>query len=1188
LQGLEVGPDRLVGLCLERSLDMVIALLGILKAGGAYVPLDPVYPSERLAYMLANSKASVLLTQTQFLEQLPEGEARVVCIEAEREIIATQSDRNLPNCTTPENLAYVIYTSGSTGKPKGVMMEHGALVNLICWQLEQTTLPQNAKTLQFSPISFDVSFQEIFTTWCGGGTLVLISEKVRQDPVALLHLLANREVERIFLPFVALQQLAEVAKSFKQLPNTLREVITAGEQLQITEAIASFFSQLPNCTLHNQYGPSETHVTTAFTLPGVPQTWPTLPPIGGAVSNTEVYLLDESLQPVPMGAAGELYVGGACLARGYINREELTRERFIPNPLSPELSSRLYTTGDLARYLPDGNIQFLGRIDAQVKIRGYRIELGELEVVLSQHPTVKQAAVVAREDSPGGKRLVAYVVPVAEGAESPKLEGHIETEQVQQWEKIWDEAYGQPADDWESGFHMGGWYDTYTGKALPEEQVREWVDFTVGRILSLNPQQVLEIGCGTGLLLFQVAPHCQRYYGTDIASEGLNYIAHQIQGSPLEASVALCHSAADELEGMDAASFDTVIINGVVQFFPTMDYLVRVIERVIQLVQPGGTVFIGDVESFPLLEAFHTSVQRTQASASLSTEVLRDLIQKHVAQTQKLAIAPEFFVALKEHLPQISHVEIQLKRGRYQNELTRFRYDVVLHLEKTVSPPKTAASHLNWQQDNLTVATVHQHLIDTSPEMLVVTHVPNARIWADVRVMELLASPGCPETVEELRQQISPRGIEPEDWWEWQSEVPYRINITGSGNGGNSDYDVVFVRNDVNIIPDSTLISPQASLLKPCRAYANQPYTGSKPSQLIPQLREFLTEKLPDYMMPSAFVVLDELPLTPSGKVDRRALPAPDKSRPVMDVELLTPRTPTEEVLAGIWTDVLSLNEVGVLDNFFLLGGDSLQATQLISRIRDIFQIELSLHRLFESPTIAELSEEILGASRQQLSAIQPIPRAGELPLSFAEQRLWFLDQLQEGSTTYNEQEALRLNGSLQLEILHRAVQEIVRRHEILRTNFQAVENSTVRVIHPELKLEMPVIDLQQLSTEEQFSEVQQLGQQEIQKPFDLANDSLLRVTLLQLATDDYVLLLTMHHIITDGWSTGIFSHELAVLYGAFVQGKPSPLPELPIQYADFAGWQRQPTTAEVLAPQLDYWKQQLAGAPPRLELPTD
>ena len=1188
LQGLGVGSQKILGLCVERSLDMVVAMLGILKAGGAYVPLDPAYPQERLSYMLANSQASLLLTQNQFLESLPDGEAHVICLEAEWEVISTQSNYNLHNSTTPDNLAYVIYTSGSTGKPKGVMMGHGALVNLICWQLAQTTISPKAKTLQFSPISFDVSFQEIFTTWCGGGTLVLVPEAVRRDMVALLHLLADREVERLFLPFVALQQLAEVAESFKLFPQSLAEVITAGEQLQVTSAIANFFTKLPNCTLHNQYGPSETHVVTALTLKGLPQEWPSLPAIGHPIANTKIYLLDESLQPVPIGATGELYVGGVCLARGYINREELTNERFIPNPFSPEFSSHLYKTGDLARYLSDGNIQFLGRIDAQVKIRGYRIEIGELEVVLSQHPTVKQTAVVAREDIPGDKRLVAYVVTIAEEAQSPQLNGKKETKQVQQWEKIWDEAYGKPADDWESGFHLGGWYDSYTGKALPEEQVREWIYFTVERILSLKPQRVLEIGCGTGLLLFQIAPHCQEYCGTDIASAGLNYIEQQIQDSPLEASVILRHSAADELEGMNAESFDTAVINGVVQFFPNTDYLVRVIEGVVKLVQPGGKVFIGDVESFPLLEAFHTSVQLTQASASLSTAVLRDRIYKQSAKNKKLNITPEFFIALKEHLPQISHVEIQLKRGHYQNELTRFRYDVVLHLGEKVSLPTIPPIFLNWQQDNLTIARVCQQLVETSPEILVVKQVPNGRIWADVKARELLANPHCPETVEELRQQITPEGIEPEQWWLWQGKVPYRINITWSGNGGDGYYDVIFVQENSNIIPDNNIINSQSTQLQPWNTYANQTYNSYQSSQLIPQLRNFLTEKLPDYMMPSAFVILDELPLTPSGKVDRRALPAPDKSRPVLDVELVAPRTPTEEILAGIWTEVLNLHEVGILDNFFMLGGDSIQATQLISRVRDTFQIELSLHRLFESPTIAEFSRDILGASRQNLAPIQPIPRAGDLPLSFAEQRLWFLDQLQSGSTTYNQQERLRLRGSLQLELLHKALQEIVHRHESLRTNFQAVDGFPIRVILPELDLPMPIIDLQHLPTAEKLPEVQRWGEQEIHQPFDLAKDPLVRFTLLQLAPDDYVLLITMHHIITDGWSTGIFSHELSVLYGAFTQGKPSPLTPLPIQYADFAGWQRQPATAQALTPQLDYWKQQLGGAPPLLELPTD
>ncbi|NEQ83611.1 MAG: AMP-binding protein, partial [Moorea sp. SIO2I5] len=302
LQKLGVKPETLVGICVERSLEMVVGLLGILKAGGAYVPLDPAYPIERIAYMLENSQASVLLTQKNLVAGLPVNKAQTICLDAEWNLVSQETDLN-PNCTvSEENLAYVIYTSGSTGKPKGVAMKHLALTNLILWQRSNTTVSTRAKTLQFAPISFDVSFQEIFSTWCGGGTLVLISEEVRRDPVALLHLLRAKQIERLFLPFVALQQLAETAQTLGLIPTSLREVITAGEQLQITPAIASFFSQLKDCSLHNQYGPSETHVVvTAFTLTGSTDTWPALPPIGRPIRHLQE-LLSKSITRFEMFA----------------------------------------------------------------------------------------------------------------------------------------------------------------------------------------------------------------------------------------------------------------------------------------------------------------------------------------------------------------------------------------------------------------------------------------------------------------------------------------------------------------------------------------------------------------------------------------------------------------------------------------------------------------------------------------------------------------------------------------------------------------------------------------------------------------------------------------------------------------------------------------------------------------------
>jgi amino acid adenylation domain-containing protein len=312
------------------------------------------------------------------------------------------------------NLGYVIYTSGSTGQPKGVAMNQLALCNLLLWQRQNVTISSGAKTLQFAPISFDVSFQEIFSTWCSGGTLLLIGEQLRREPLAVLGLLQEQAVERLFLPFVGLQQLAEVAIERKLVISNLRQIITAGEQLQITPAISQWLSQLTDCTLHNHYGPSESHVVTSFTLTNSVETWPLLPPIGRPIANTQLYILDGNLQPVPVGVPGELHIGGVGLARGYLNRPELTQEKFIANPFSTYPNSRLYKTGDLARYLPDGNIEYLGRSDNQVKIRGFRIELGEIETVLSQYPHVQASCVIVREDIPGDKRLVAYIVPQKE------------------------------------------------------------------------------------------------------------------------------------------------------------------------------------------------------------------------------------------------------------------------------------------------------------------------------------------------------------------------------------------------------------------------------------------------------------------------------------------------------------------------------------------------------------------------------------------------------------------------------------------------------------------------------------------------------------------------------------------------------------------------------------------------------
>ncbi|MGZ4033078.1 MAG: non-ribosomal peptide synthetase, partial [Tumebacillaceae bacterium] len=409
LQDLGVGQDVPVGLCVERSFDLVVGVLGILKAGGAYVSLDPAYPQERLAVIREEAGMSVVVTQDA-LRHLFDSEVQAIALDADGERIEQFAADNLTVDVTNDHLAYLLFTSGSTGRPKGVAMGHRPLVNLIAWQLEQFQTAKQARTMQFASLNFDVSFQEIFSTLCAGGTLCIPREEIRKDGERLLDFLARHQVERVFLPYIVLQHLSEVATKRADGALAIREIITAGEQLQMTPPIVQWVERLPGCVVHNQYGPTESHVATAQTLTGSPHTWPLLPSIGRPIANTEVCVLDTQMKRVPVGVPGELYIGGVSLARGYWQRPDLTKERFVPHPFRTGAEERLYKTGDLVRYLADGSLDYLGRIDGQVKVRGFRIELGEIEAVLAQHPDVTECVAVVREDVPGDKRLVAYVV----------------------------------------------------------------------------------------------------------------------------------------------------------------------------------------------------------------------------------------------------------------------------------------------------------------------------------------------------------------------------------------------------------------------------------------------------------------------------------------------------------------------------------------------------------------------------------------------------------------------------------------------------------------------------------------------------------------------------------------------------------------------------------------------------------
>lgn len=432
LQERGVGPEILVGVCLERSVNMIAAVLAILKAGGAVVPLDPAYPEERIQLLIEQSRPFIILTNSELKSLTQLTEQSTICLDTEKTAISSQSELNPLLFPSLSNLAYILFTSGSTGTPKGVAMEHRSLSNLIQWQNERAFSGVGSRTLQNTTLSFDVSFQEIFATLCSGGTLVIIPEETRRDGRELLAFIEREKIERLFLPFVALQMLAEAAEFRCLFPPTLREIITAGEPLQMTRQIRRLLAELPHCYLENQYGPTETHVATAYRITAVGQESTNFPPIGKPIKGAQIFLLDENGVTVPTGERGEIYISGDCLARGYLNRNDLTAERFhfLPSFREKSLSinkvetiknfgkqedtatgMRTYRTGDLARMLPDGNLEFLGRADKQIKVRGHRIEPGEIEAALNCHEVISQAVVVGIADEQGQNQLIAYLVP---------------------------------------------------------------------------------------------------------------------------------------------------------------------------------------------------------------------------------------------------------------------------------------------------------------------------------------------------------------------------------------------------------------------------------------------------------------------------------------------------------------------------------------------------------------------------------------------------------------------------------------------------------------------------------------------------------------------------------------------------------------------------------------------------------
>ncbi|NEO15575.1 MULTISPECIES: amino acid adenylation domain-containing protein, partial [unclassified Moorena] len=984
LQKLGVVPETLVGICVDRSVEMVVGLLAILKAGGAYVPLDPAYPQERLEYMFADSQVSVLLTQEQILAQLPQHQAQVVFLDRDWEKIATETPEKVESEVSPQNLAYVIYTSGSTGKPKGVLVEHKGLCNLATVQMQGFQVNSNSRVVQFASLSFDASISEIVMALGSGASLYIGSRDTLMPGTGLSQWLQSNKITHITIPPSALAVMPK-----EELPD-LKTIVVAGEACP--PELISYWSV--GRQFVNAYGPTESTVcaTMAECSPEC-----SVPPIGRPISNTQIYILDKNLQPVPIGVSGEIYIGSVGLARGYLNREDLTNQRFIPNPfdnskvnppLTPLLkgsqkSKLLYKTGDLGRYLGDGNIEFIGRIDHQVKVRGYRIETGEIEATLTQHPSVKQTVVVAREDNSVSQRLVAYIVPLVESniTSNPELSNT----QINSWQNLFNQQIDeQKSEVTDPLFNISGWSSSYDNQSLPERQMRIWAGDIVAQVLAHKPKKVCEIGCGTGLLLFQIAPHTQAYYGIDISSISLDYIQQQILQKPEKyAQVNLAQKRADEIGDIAAQNFDVVILNSVIQYFPNVEYLLQAISEAIRIVKPGGIIILGDVRSLPLMKAFHSSVQLYQATPSLSQQQLLEKIDIKMEQETELLVSPELFVAIKEKHPEITHVQIRLQRGTEHNELNKYRYSVLLHIEaqpgKVITPTVESGASLSAQE-------IETYLRDIGPESICFSGLVNGRVANDVELVEWLSQPESKHNVQQLRQKLESKqtkSIDPERLYELSASLGYNLELCWSAQGSPELMDGVFVRSE--LAKEGIVLTPltQKSVVAGnWHNYGNNPLSSQLRKELIPQLREYLQSRLPEYMVPSGLMVLSQLPLTPNGKVDRKALPELDVASRYQNQEYVAPRDRQELLLLKIWEDLLGIHQISIKDNFFDLGGHSLLAVRLMKYIENELGKSLPLSTLFQSPTIEELAAVLRQESISSFSPLFPInPNGSKVPI---------------------------------------------------------------------------------------------------------------------------------------------------------------------------------------------------------------
>jgi amino acid adenylation domain-containing protein len=945
-RGLE--PGQRVGIHTERGPGMLAAVLAAWKAGAAYVPLDPGFPPERLQFMLQDSGAALLVTQERLASRLAWAPDRTVILDGEADAVLSSPATRPGIPVDGGRLAYVIYTSGSTGTPKGVQIEHRALVNFLEAMRRSPGMTEQDVVPAITTLSFDISGLELFLPLIAGARIVLVDHDTAADGMRLAALVEADGITCMQATPATWQMLIDAG----WLGSSALRILCGGEAMSATLA-GKLLSR--GSAVWNLYGPTETTIwSTAHRVTSADGPIP----IGRPIANTRIYILDGRMEPVPAGIAGELYIGGDGLARGYLNRPELTAERFVADPFAGEPGARLYRTGDLARYRPDGCIEFLGRSDFQVKLRGFRIELGEIESALAAHLAVTEAVAVTKTIG-GSDHLVAYVVPARRGADGAA--------HVAGWEQQWNKLYRTGLDNLEARDleheNIDAAIVRWANLDDAEAQVEEWIAESVKAVLNLRPKRVIEIGCGAGQLLFRIAPHCEEYVGTDFSGLALDELRLALEKTDLgTCRVELIRCEATACGDMDAGRFDTVVINSVVQYFPDAAYLWSVLDEALRLLKPGGVLFVGDVQSYRLLRAFHCADQLRHAGPEMPLDRFRQVVESRVGAENELVVDPELFFVFGKAHDEVAHVETRHRRGRFTNETTQFHYDAVLF--KAPGPRVVDAGWIAWQEAGYTPDSLREHLHEAGPDAVCLRGIPNARVYAAVRLPTRLEDTEPGATVERLTapEDRAPNTVHPMDLCALEDDVPYAVTLHWTETANDGAFDAVILRAESVPADRRVVRSPLetgADRGADLSRYTNDPAGREACRRLAETLRASLRESLPDYMVPTFFEFLPELPLTPNRKVDRNALPEPDVSLRAGPARRIAPRNETEKRLAAVWESVLGVQDVGVADNFFDLGGHSMTAVRMFVEVEKATGRNLPLATLFEAPTIERLAARL-------------------------------------------------------------------------------------------------------------------------------------------------------------------------------------------------------------------------------------